>query len=164
MLVCFADVISGKKKLLYQVVQFSGGLTLELVPLVAKSINKENVFILDCGSKIFQWNGSKSRRICRAYAYDVTSRILSKRESKELKVERHEVNETPASTISNMFWDNLGEKQPLRIPSSNVPLYTSTNGRNQAQNEKKYPVDLYRLYDCSTKHHRVMQNDENLSK
>ncbi|KAJ3087887.1 Coronin-2B [Quaeritorhiza haematococci] len=54
-------------------------LTIRMVPLSWKALCVDASFVLDAGSSIYHWNGTKSSRLCRATAMGVAGRIRKER-------------------------------------------------------------------------------------
>lgn len=86
------------------------------VELSGKSLNKGDVFILDTGDKIFQWNGSECNRMERTKGKDITTRLNRQRGSKaEIIILDEGDNDEPKMF---QFWKELGGKIEV-TPSQN---------------------------------------------
>eukprot|EP00300_Choanocystis_sp_HF-7_P015692 c19141_g1_i3.p1 GENE.c19141_g1_i3~~c19141_g1_i3.p1 ORF type:complete len:804 (+),score=216.53 c19141_g1_i3:39-2450(+) len=105
------------------------------VALSAKSLNGGDVFILDLGLSIIQWNGKNANRNEKAKALDVTSSIRNNERGGRATVDVIEQGSEPES-----FWAALGGKV-------NVP----EDGPSDEAFEKKAAseVNLYRVSDVS---------------
>lgn len=73
-----------EKRLLH--VKGKRNVRVNQVKVSSDSLNRGDVFILDCGLKIFQWNGNTSSRTERAKALDVTRQIKDEERGGKAKV------------------------------------------------------------------------------
>ena len=64
---------------LYQINFARKNLIVRQVPLTHKSLNSGDVFVLDMGLKIIQWNGSKSNGQERSKSMQFTGALCSER-------------------------------------------------------------------------------------
>lgn len=70
------------KPQLFQIKSIGRTLTVTSVPLSTSSLNTGDVFILDEGLNIYQWNGSKSSGSEKHKAMELTSSLKSERHGK----------------------------------------------------------------------------------
>ena len=68
----------------HMLIQIKGRRSVKswVVEKTSASLNSGDVFILDAGDKIFQWNGSKCNRLERSKGVDMTTRMNRARGSK----------------------------------------------------------------------------------
>jgi len=97
-------------------------LTCVSVPLSYKSLNSGDVFILDQGLKIYQWNGKKSSGIERHKAMELAASVKSERSGRPVVTvfEQGDADATP-------FWDGIGGSGPVSDEDSgdyveNIPV------------------------------------------
>lgn len=80
------------------------------VPLKAESMNQGDVFILDCGLKLYQWNGSHANKFEKAKGLEVLQNIKDNERNGQAEIFVLESsNETNAD-----FWNILGGKKPIK--------------------------------------------------
>jgi len=106
------------------------------VDLTFKSLNSGDVFILDVGVDIIQWNGSKAGVLEKAKGAEVSQAIEGEREGKAANRVVDEGSEDEA------FWTALGGKGPIASAAA---------GGSDLEEDKKASgeVSLYRLSDAS---------------
>jgi len=75
------------------------------VPVSASSMNSGDVFILDCGLAIYQWNGKSANRKEKAKGLDVTTAIKNNERGGRAKV-----SVIDEGSESDDFWTALGGK------------------------------------------------------
>lgn len=125
-------------------------LTVTSVPISSSSLNTGDVFVLDQGLKIYQWNGSKAAGSEKAKAMEFTSALKSERSGKPDVVvfDQNDSDATP-------FWDGIGGKGEIKDEPS-VERFAAP-----ANTEKI----LLRLSDASGKieFKEEARNDLNLS-
>jgi len=100
---------------LYHIKAIGKTLTCISVPMSTSSLNTGDVFVLDQGLNIYQWNGSKAAGIEKHKAMEFISALKSERGGKpEVKV--FDQDDRDASP----FWNALGGKDTIRDePSQN---------------------------------------------
>eukprot|EP01102_Stenamoeba_stenopodia_P006568 TRINITY_DN1810_c1_g1_i1.p1 TRINITY_DN1810_c1_g1~~TRINITY_DN1810_c1_g1_i1.p1 ORF type:complete len:998 (+),score=322.48 TRINITY_DN1810_c1_g1_i1:204-3197(+) len=100
------------------------------------SLNQGDVFILDCGDPIYQFNGSKAGRMCKGKALDLTVRMRDERGAKAKIVIMDELGDDIPE-----FWDAIGGRGPIAPPPT---------AAEEAMLEKKHAqsIKLYRVNDC----------------
>jgi len=82
-------------------------LTCTSVPVSTSSLNAGDVFVLDLGLTIYQWNGGKAAGIERYKAMEFTSLLKSERNGKpQVAVFNQDDNDSP-------FWSALGGKTDI---------------------------------------------------
>eukprot|EP01111_Echinosteliopsis_oligospora_P001710 TRINITY_DN124_c0_g1_i1.p1 TRINITY_DN124_c0_g1~~TRINITY_DN124_c0_g1_i1.p1 ORF type:complete len:375 (+),score=121.39 TRINITY_DN124_c0_g1_i1:25-1125(+) len=102
------------------------------VPLTSGSLNSGDVFILDAGTTIIQWNGSASGAMEKAKGASVAQAIEGERNGKA-------ANRVVAETDDDAeFWKLLGGKGPVAAPIPDDP-------------KQKKEGELHRLSDASGK-------------
>jgi gelsolin len=85
-------------------------IRLSEVPLSRDSLNSGDVFILDAGLKVYQWNGSKSSGMERNKASNLCRAIDDERGSKVEII----VMEDGSDRNQNDFWAHLGGYGPVK--------------------------------------------------
>jgi len=76
------------------------------VPAVTASLNHQDVFVLDCGLRLYQWNGRHSTAFERSKAGTWLAEVKGEREAHSFVLESDEDNEE--------FWKILGGKAGIR--------------------------------------------------
>lgn len=91
---------------LLQVFGPSGAVRVKQVPLESASLNNSDVFIVDAGLNLFQWNPSNASPFEKMRASQIREKIQAERdgEPKECIIEGDEIDEIP------QVWELLGEK------------------------------------------------------
>jgi len=108
------------------------------VPLGVHSLNSGDVFILDLGKEIIQWNGSKSGPLERAKGAEVSNAIEAEREG-------HSFNRVVDETAEDAeFWTHIGGKGPIKTAEEGG---SDLEAVKAAATERK----LFRLSDASGK-------------
>jgi gelsolin len=109
------------------------------VPLSSKSLNSGDVFLLDGGLKIFQWNGSKSSPREKQRGALLSNAIKDERGGKpEITI----IEEADKGTSVKPFWDLLGGEGPVAAAESVAA---------DDEWDKGARMLLYRLSDASGK-------------
>ena len=85
-------------------------ITTRQVPLEPKSMNSGDVFILDAGPNIFQWNGAEASRLEKAKALDVTRKIRDEERGGKAKI--HLVDQ---GGDEDAFWKASTMSRPAKI-------------------------------------------------
>ncbi|KAI8807002.1 hypothetical protein BJ742DRAFT_814096 [Cladochytrium replicatum] len=115
----------------------SGTLVIREVPLSSNSLNSGDVFVLDKGLDLYQWNGSKASGIEKVKAAEFVRKLDDDRKGLA-KVTVFEETDLAAA-----FWDGLGGKGHVKSPE-------------EAAKEKPslppFVKTLYRLSDASGRH------------
>lgn len=106
------------------------------VPLTHKSLNSGDVFVLDGGKIVIQWNGSKAGVLEKAKAAELVQAIEGEREG---RAHGRVVSE---SDNDEEFWRLLGGKGPVADAAA---------GGSDLEAEKQHQGELYRLSDASGK-------------
>eukprot|EP01103_Thecamoeba_quadrilineata_P021404 TRINITY_DN9831_c0_g1_i1.p1 TRINITY_DN9831_c0_g1~~TRINITY_DN9831_c0_g1_i1.p1 ORF type:complete len:1007 (-),score=223.26 TRINITY_DN9831_c0_g1_i1:67-2865(-) len=100
-----------------------------------KSLNKGDVFILDCGDVIYQWNGSEAARMKKGKGLDLTVRLRDERGAKARVVILEEKGEDEPD-----FWTALGGRGTIaeaEPPEADLEFEKAAN-----------VLKLYRVNDC----------------
>jgi len=117
------------------------------VPLTHKSLNSGDVFVLDAGRVVIQWNGSKSGVLEKAKGAELVQAIEGEREGKSHArvISEHDNDEE--------FWNLLGGKGPIADAAA---------GGSDLEEEKKHVGVLFRLSDASGSFdfHEVAKGDQ----
>jgi len=97
------------KPQLFHIKSIGNTLTVTSVPISSNSLNTGDVFVLDQGLNIYQWNGCKAAGIEKHKAMEFTANLKSERAGKpEIKVfEQDDSDATP-------FWDGIGGKGTIK--------------------------------------------------
>jgi len=85
-----------------------GDIHVSEVPLSASSLNSGDVFILDKGLALFQWNGSKASGMEKVKGGQLVRAIVDERDNKPQHVILEEGHEDPE------FWSVLGGKAAVK--------------------------------------------------
>eukprot|EP01094_Clydonella_sp_ATCC50884_P020944 TRINITY_DN447_c0_g1_i7.p1 TRINITY_DN447_c0_g1~~TRINITY_DN447_c0_g1_i7.p1 ORF type:complete len:1014 (-),score=268.30 TRINITY_DN447_c0_g1_i7:199-3240(-) len=85
------------------------------VDVSVKSFRPSSVFILDAGTRIFQWNGSEAPRVCKGKALDVCSKIRTKERGGTIA--HITLDQGKSSENNSDFWKLL-KAQPSDVPAS----------------------------------------------
>jgi len=105
------------------------------VDLSVKSLNSGDVFILDAGVDIIQWNGSKAGILEKAKGTELSQAIEGEREGKAKNRTLGEGEE------DEIFWSLLGGKGPIA---------SAAEGGSDVESEAKHTESvLHRLSDAS---------------
>lgn len=133
---------------LFHVKSIGKTLTVTSVPVSCSSLNTGDVFILDQGLKIYQWNGSKAAGSEKGKAMEFTSLLKSERSGKPEVVvfNQDDTDATP-------FWDGIGGKGEVKDEPSVNRFETPAN----------YDKVLLRLSDASGKMEFKEEARNNLS-
>ena len=108
------------------------------VPLKADSLNEGDVFILDAGLKLYQWNGPQASRQEKAKGLDVARRIKDEERSGRATFVLLDGTDKAAE---EEFWKALGGK-PAKIK-------TAAEGGDDTGADKDAVYFLYRVSDAS---------------
>jgi len=106
------------------------------VPLHHKSLNSGDVFVLDAGKIVLQWNGSKAGVLEKVKGAELLQAIEGEREGRSSGRVVAESDDDPE------FWGLLGGKGPVADASA---------GGSDAEAEKVNPAVLLRLSDATGK-------------
>jgi len=106
------------------------------VPLTFASLNSGDVFILDAGKVVIQWNGSKAGVLEKAKGTELREAIEGERDGRSL-------TRVVAETDNDAeFWQLLGDKGPIADAGA---------GGSDIEAEKQHEGVLLRLSDASGK-------------
>lgn len=119
-----------------RLLQLKGKRTVRMtqVPLKADSLNDGDVFILDAGLKIYQWNGKEASKQEKAKGLDVATQLRNQRGARP---EFFLVND--GAGVDD-FWKHLGGK-PASIKSA-------AQGGDDAAHDKNATCTLYKVSDA----------------
>jgi len=109
------------------------------VELSAKSMNHGDVFILDAGLKIWQWNGKSSPPMERRKASEVVASLKSERDGKPVV---EVIDDGDAVKDDPEFWSLLGTPEQIQ---------PATAAAKEAVQLKPEDLKLFRLSDKSGK-------------
>ncbi|EGD82600.1 scinderin isoform 2 [Salpingoeca rosetta] len=110
------------------------------VKLDPSSMNEGDVFVLDAGKDIFQWNGKGASRVEKSKALEVTKRIRDEERGGKAKI--HLIDQ--GKDDDSLFWEKFGVSKPTRIKSAEEGGDDAKHSRAAAAN-----VTLYRVSDAS---------------
>eukprot|EP00049_Salpingoeca_infusionum_P017156 m.351941 g.351941 ORF g.351941 m.351941 type:complete len:836 (+) comp16405_c0_seq1:595-3102(+) len=112
------------------------------VKLEAASMNSGDVFILDAGRSLFQWNGKDSSRVEKVKALEVISRIRDEERGGNATITVIEEGSTP----DEEFWKAMGCGKPASIKSASEGGDDAKYARDATSN-----ASLYRVSNASGK-------------
>ena len=101
-----------------------------------KSLNSGDVFILDMGLKIYQWNGKDASRTEKAKALEVTKQIRDEERGGRAAV----VVIDEGKDDDSKFFEDLGGKGPIKAGADDDDEY---------EKKKNAQMKLYRVSDAS---------------
>lgn len=130
------DRDSYEKRLLH--VKGKRNVRVSQVELSHKSLNKGDVFILDAGLKIYQWNGEQSSRAERAKGLEVVKQIRDEERGGRATITVIE----DGKDKDDEFFTELGGKGPVKA---------AANDDEEFEKKKAGDVRLYRVSDASGK-------------
>jgi len=87
------------------------------VDCVRASLNSCDVFVLDCGLKLYQFNGAKCTPFERSKASQMCARLESERNGAKVHV-----CDEKQTTIPKHFWENLGGEGPISAEDKEPPV------------------------------------------
>jgi len=122
--------IKGKKK-----------IRVTQVDLTTASLNSGDVFVLDLGLKIFQFNGAKCGPMEKQKAAQITRTLKDERKSQPQVIV---VEETDKGADADEFWKVLGGKATIKTAEQG-------GSDEEAENEGRSIRTLYQLSDASGK-------------
>jgi len=104
------------------------------VPLKAESLNHGDVFILDAGLDVYQFNGESAGAMEKAKGAELTRALDDERGS---KIKIIVLSDADTDSDAQKFWELLGGKKPIAPATPDVP--------------EKYEKKLFRLSDATGK-------------
>jgi hypothetical protein len=104
--------------------------------LEPQSLNDGDVFILDAGRQIFQWNGAEASRVEKQKGLVVTKRIRDQERSGKAAI--HIIDN--GKDDDSAFWTAFGVEKPRKIKSAKEGGDDQTHSRKSAENTKLYHV------------------------
>lgn len=111
-------------------------ISVSQVELSPSSLNKGDVFILDAGREIYQWNGPEASRLEKQKAMEATRKIRDEDRGGKAKV--HIIDD---GDDDSEFWTAFGEPKPASIADATDDA--------KAEAERKKNTKLYKLSDAS---------------
>jgi len=108
-----------------------------------KSLNAGDVFVLDAGLTIIQWNGQKSGLAERRKAAEFTKTLEGERNGRA----RTKVNEQGSEDSD--FWDKLGGQGPVKSAEEGGSDDEVGQTKGGSMASKKFEKRLFRLSDAS---------------
>jgi len=109
------------------------------VPLAGASLNSGDVFILDLGNELIQWNGNRSSLFEKMRASQVVQAIKQERGGRP---DANIYDEGDNDNGLNAFWTAIGGK-PARIRTA------AEGGDDSSVQQQASPIKLFRLTDKS---------------
>jgi len=106
------------------------------VALSRDSLNDGDVFILDLGNKIFQWNGANSRGFEKHKASEV---VMHLKERRGFHIDLVVIDQDSPTSDDDVFWTTIGGKGKIKHEDPNSDLLE----------KKKTDIKLYKLSDSS---------------
>jgi len=111
------------------------------VDLKPESLNSGDVFILDAGRSIFQWNGKGSSQVERVKALEVTKQIRDQERGGNAEIK---VLDEGAKDDEADFWKKFGCPKPAKIKSAD-------EGGDDEKHSRGAQASLYRVSNASGK-------------
>jgi len=108
------------------------------VALDPKSMNEGDVFILDAGRNIFQWNGKGASRVEKSKGLEVTKQVRDQERGGNAKITIIDSGKDDDS----LFWEKFGCPKPSKIAEEGMD--DEKHEQAKAENMK-----LYRVSDAS---------------
>jgi hypothetical protein len=137
-----SDIKNGKEKMLIQM-RGKKRIRSVVVLLHENALNSNDVFILDAGMKIYQWNGKKASKFKKARGLDVTTNIRVKDRSGTAKafiIDEGKDEDTPEC---KEFWKIItGNPSPKVVPL----IDNDGKTEDEAENYIDQNTTLYRIY------------------
>lgn len=90
----------------------------------AQQLNSSDVFIIDCGLKIYQWNGKKASKFKKARGLDVTTNLRVKERAGAAKAFILDEGKDEDTNEYKELWNILGNPQ-------NIPLTDNKSDENE---------------------------------
>ena len=88
---------------LYRVHAAGASVHLEAVPVCVESLDPGYVFVLDTGSRIFMWYGTKAKNTLKS-----KSRLMAEKINKNERKNKSEIITEMMGTETDEFWECLG--------------------------------------------------------
>eukprot|EP00039_Didymoeca_costata_P018244 m.332725 g.332725 ORF g.332725 m.332725 type:complete len:884 (-) comp16996_c0_seq1:287-2938(-) len=133
-----AEATKHKNRLLH--VKGKRNVTVRQVEYNPSSMNVGDVFILDLGDKIYQWNGKECSRMEKQKAMDATRAIRDQERSGKASVFIVDQDSDNSKDLEAKFWEDFGH--------SKQNVAAATDDAAHEQNMVK-EVKLYHLSDAS---------------
>lgn len=110
------------------------------VPVSGDSLNSGDVFVLDAGANLFQWNGTSADKYEKVKGLEILERLKKERMSFNPSVTILEEGKNDGESDASAFWSELGGK----------PASIKTAEEGGSDNEvKTQPPQLYKVSDAS---------------
>lgn len=120
-------------------------ITVELVPLSPTSLQETSAYVLDNGSTMYQWNGSKAPRVAKAKAADVLSKIRQKERGGTVQVVV--LTQGKNDSTNPKFCALLGGKPPKPSTPALSDEETLIPRDYAKQEEGSFSIRIYRVLD-----------------
>lgn len=104
-------------------------LSMAQVPLDVKSMNEGDVFILDAGRHIFQWNGKSASRVEKSKGLEVTKQVRDQERGGNAKVYIVDSGKDD----DTLFWEKFGVAKPTKI---------AAEGADDEAHQQARPCDI----------------------
>jgi len=129
-----------KKRLLH--LKGKRNIRVKEVPLAAASLNNGDVFVLDAGLTLYQFNGSEASRMEKAKGLEVTANINSNERGAKATVHILEYPGDASKEEFKQFWTELGGEGPVADAKA---------GGDDAEDERASAAgsQLFRVSDAS---------------
>eukprot|EP00056_Hartaetosiga_gracilis_P012462 m.198992 g.198992 ORF g.198992 m.198992 type:complete len:666 (-) comp13692_c2_seq2:133-2130(-) len=99
-------------------------------------MNEGDVFVLDAGRDIFQWNGKECSRVEKTKGLEVTKRIRDEERGGNSQI--HIIDQ--GKDDDTLFWEKFGVSKPAKIASASEGGDDAKHSRAAAANIKLYRV------------------------
>ncbi|KAL6066433.1 Coronin-like protein crn1 [Balamuthia mandrillaris] len=157
----FIDLVllrKGKSKMLIQCFGRAKDLRCRQVDVKHPILNQGHVYLLDCGTVVYQWNGCMANRLEKAKGLDIASQIRFKERGGTPKFVI--IDDTKEDENAPDFWRALGVQPSEAIynPTTNkahpsVSTYDAVK-RKMVQNVD-FLINLYRVRDSKVEERKI---------
>eukprot|EP00039_Didymoeca_costata_P031430 m.34694 g.34694 ORF g.34694 m.34694 type:complete len:867 (+) comp8764_c0_seq1:99-2699(+) len=117
-------------------------VTVRQVECHNNSMNEGDVFILDCGEKLYQYNGKLASRVEKQKAMEAVRNIRDEERSGKAQIMIIDQDSAETSDLENQFWADMG------VPVRPNKLNSATDD-SEHEAKAKADVKLYHISDAS---------------
>lgn len=134
-----AEATAHKNRLLH--VKGKRNVSVMQVEYSPSSMNEGDVFILDLGTTIYQWNGKECSRMEKQKAMEATRAIRDQERGGKASVFIVEQDNENSKDLEQKFWEDFGHSKPSKMNAA------TDDAAHETQMVKN--VKLYHLSDAS---------------